>query len=77
MNIDKSKLIPEKTGEIEILNVKLDEKVPIYLEQKGIYPSYHLSKKSWVSIILDDTLTDEKIMQLIDISYENSDKKLK
>ena len=45
MNIDKSKLIPEKTGEIEILNVKLDEKVPIYLEQKGIYPSYHLSKK--------------------------------
>ena len=73
MNIDKSKIIPEEKGEIEILNVKLDDEVEKYLKQKGIYPSYHLSKKSWVSIILDDTLPDEKIMNLVNISFENSD----
>ena len=71
MNIDKSKIIPEKTGEIEVLNVKLDDDVQNYLGLEGIYPSYHLSKKSWVSIILDDTLSDEKIMELVDLSYEN------
>ena len=73
MNIDKSKIIAKETGEIEVLNVKLDDEVEKYLKQKGIYPSYHMNKKNWVSIILDDTLSDEKVMKLIDISFENSD----
>ncbi len=75
MNIDKSKIISKEKGEVEVLNVKLDDEVPKYLEQKGIYPAYHLSKKSWVSIILDDTLSDEKIMKLVDISYGASNVK--
>lgn len=73
MNIDKSKIIPNQNGDIEILNIKLDD--INYQKQKGIYPAYHMNKKSWVSIILDDTLTDEKIMKLLDISYELSDLK--
>ena len=75
MNIDNSKMIPKEKGEIEVLNVKLDDEVPTYLKQKGIYPAYHLSKKSWVSIILDDTLSDTEIMQLINTSYEASNVK--
>lgn len=73
MNIDKSKIVPKQTGEIEILNLKLDD--INYQKYKGIYPAYHMNKKSWVSIILDDTLTDEEIMKLVDISYELSDLK--
>ena len=69
MNIDKSKIISDKAEEIEVLNVKLDDDVQKYLGVKGIYPSYHLSKKSWITIILDDTLSDREIMDLIDISY--------
>lgn len=72
MNIDRSKIIADKTGEIEVLNVKLDDDVSNYLGAKGIYPSYHLSKKSWITIVLDDTLSDKEIMDLIDISYEIS-----
>lgn len=75
MNIDKSKIIPKEKGEIEILNVKLDDEVSTYLKQKGIYPAYHFSKKSWVSIILDDTLSDTEIMHLINTSYEASNVK--
>ena len=71
MNIDRSKLNSNETGEIEVLNVKLDDKVQNYLGVKGIYQSYHLSKKSWISIILDNTLSDEKIMELVDLSYDN------
>ena len=71
MNIDRSKLNSNETGEIEVLNVKLDDKVQNYLGAKGIYQSYHLSKKSWISIILDNTLSDEKIMELVDLSYDN------
>ena len=71
MNIDKSKIIPKEKGEIEILNIKLNNDK--YLKQKGIYPAYHMNKKSWVTIILDDTLKDDEILNLINISYEYSD----
>lgn len=50
------------------IGLRLDNK-------KGIYPEYHLNKKSWVSIILDDTLTDDEIMSLIDMSYQIVDSK--
>ncbi len=72
MNVDKSKIISNKSGNIEILNIKLDDEVEKYLKEEGIYSSYHLSKKNWITIILDDSLSDEKIMSLVDISYEIS-----
>lgn len=72
MNIDKSKVVAKESGEIEILNLKLDSLIGKTLKKKGIYPSYHMSKKSWVSIILDDTLSDKEIMDFIAISFESS-----
>lgn len=73
INVDKSKVIHNLSGEIEILNLKLDNKISEYINQLGIYPAYHMSKKSWVSIILDDTLSDEEIMKMVDISYDLAD----
>lgn len=75
LNVDKSKVINNESGEIEIINVKVDDLVNSYLKEKGIFPAYHMSKKSWITIILDDTCKDEKIMELIDISYEIVNKK--
>lgn len=75
LNVDKSKVINNESGEIEIINVKVDDLVNDYLKEKGIFPAYHMSKKSWITIILDDTCKDEKIMELIDISYELVNKK--
>ena len=72
MNLDKSKIIPNKTGEVEVLNLKLDENVTKALKLNGVYSPYHSSKKNWVSIILDNTLSDEKIMELVDLSYDIS-----
>ena len=74
MNIDRSKIISDKSGEIEVLNVKLGDDIQNYIGIEGIYPSYHLSKKNWISIILDDTLSDKEIMDFVNISYDNSQK---
>ena len=69
MNIDLSK-IDDGSGEVEIINVKLDEnKIPALLKKKGFYKAYHMSKTSWISIILNDTLKDEEIIPLLDESY--------
>ena len=68
MNIDISK-IASGSGSVEILNVKLDEeKIKQLLLKKGFYKAYHMNKKSWISIILNDTLKDEEILVLIDES---------
>ena len=69
MNIDLSKL-DNNSGEVEIINVKLDEnKIQKLLKQKGFYKAYHMSKTDWISIILNDTLKDEEILSLLDESY--------
>lgn len=72
MYIEKNKLIKNSSDYVEILNVKLDQEVEKYLKKEIIYPSYHMSKKNWVSIILDDYLNDEEIFVLIQKSYQNT-----
>ena len=70
MNIDKSK-IANSSGEIEIINLKLDPKdINALLNKKGFYKAYHMNSNSWISIILDDSIKDEEIIDLINKSYD-------
>lgn len=69
MNLDRSKL-EDSSGEIEILNIKLPEdKIKLLLDKKGFYPAYHMNKKYWITISLDETISDKEIFDLISISY--------
>ena len=70
MNVDKSKLDEKSNGEVEIIDIKLEpSEIADLLKLDGFYPAYHMNKKSWISIILNDTVSDIKIMKLIDKSY--------
>ena len=69
MNVDGNKIVDNYSGEIDVLNIKLDGEVDNYKDNIGIYEAYHMNKNNWVSIILDDTLTDDEVINLIDISY--------
>lgn len=70
MNITKEKLGEEDTTEVEIINVKVDsEKIEELIKIKGIYKAYHMNKKYWISIVLDDSLEDDLIMKYIEESY--------
>lgn len=69
MDIDKSK-IDHDSGEIEILDIKVEEKqVETLIKKNGFYQGYHMNKKNWITIILDNTVPDSEIFQLIDESY--------
>ena len=62
--------IAKGTGEVELLNIKLDEdKILQLVKKEGFYKAYHMNKKSWISIILNDTLNNKEIFELIDESY--------
>ena len=61
---------------LNIMNVKVDvSKRDELYEIKGIYPAYHMNHKYWISLILDDTLSDTLIMELVSKSYNLTKKK--
>ena len=51
------------------------ENIENIVDNKLIYPGYHMNKRSWITIKLDDTMEIEKIYRYIDNSYDISIKK--
>lgn len=76
MDITKDKLTKKKADKkvkIEILDLKIDEaEHDQLLKQRGFYPSYHMHRQSWVTIILDGTVADSEIMKLMEVSRQLS-----
>ncbi|WP_415944698.1 MmcQ/YjbR family DNA-binding protein [Megasphaera elsdenii] len=72
MNVKREVLDKDgNTSLIDILNVKIPLAQGDELRQiPGIYPAYHMNHKTWISVVLDETLPDEKILELIDTSYQ-------
>ena len=76
LDVDRGKLQKGKSGVIEVLDIKLNpEEIQELLLQPNFYPAYHMNKKSWITIILDESVSDEVVMDLIDKSYQLSFKK--
>ncbi|MBR1601440.1 MAG: MmcQ/YjbR family DNA-binding protein [Alphaproteobacteria bacterium] len=70
MNIDKSKLDEKRSGEVEIMNIKLSkDKITNLVKQQGFYPAYHMNKKNWITIILNNTLSDDFLLELVEESH--------
>ncbi|MEE0957539.1 MAG: MmcQ/YjbR family DNA-binding protein [Ruminococcus sp.] len=68
--LDKVNKDASSSQKVEVINVKVGD-VKSLLEKKGYYPGYHMNKKCWVSVILDDKVADAEIYQLIDDSYNS------
>lgn len=71
MDIPQKKVGLEGEETIDILDVKCEPDMIVSLSsQKGFFPAYHMNKKHWITIILDGTVADHEIYNLIDMSYE-------
>ena len=58
------------TTKVKILNVKYPaNKILEIIDNKNIFPAYHMNKKHWISIVIDKNIKLETIKELIDISY--------
>ena len=61
---------------IEVMNVKLPpEQIDELVNKKGFYRAYHMNKKYWITFTLDNTIEDNKLKELIEISYGYTIKK--
>ena len=54
------------------LNLKCDPEKAIELREtfQGIQPGYHMSKKHWNTVLLNNDVSNQLLVELIDHSYE-------
>ncbi|MFS8952356.1 MmcQ/YjbR family DNA-binding protein [Streptococcus oralis subsp. tigurinus] len=74
MRIPWGKLEKGREGLVEAVNIKHDQ-VADLLSKKGIYPAFHMNKRYWLSLTLDDTLSDEMVLKLMERSWNLTVKK--
>lgn len=72
MEIPFSKLSKKENGKVMIMNLKNDpNKIQQIIDYKNFFPAYHMNKKYWFSVLLDNRIDFEKLKQRIDESYDS------
>ena len=66
MNININKIVANSNKNEFIIVLRSNKDKDII----NIFPGYHMNKKNWITIILDDSLKDEEVFELIKESYE-------
>lgn len=70
MSIPYKTLGLDKSGKIDVLNVKLNpEVIESLIDKKHFFPAYHMNKKYWISIVLDSDTDLNLVKSLIDESF--------
>ena len=74
MDIPKKKLTHNEADEemVNVMNLKINGPSPEELfKRPGIFPAYHMNHQKWLSVLLNDTLSDEEVMELVNASRES------
>lgn len=70
LTIPREKLGLKSNDLVEIIDLKMPpEEIVKLVDNKKIFPGYHMNKKHWITICLDNTIKDEELFKYIDISY--------
>ncbi len=73
LKISENKLGLESDNQIEIIDLRYEkDKIGNILDNKKVFPGYHMNKKSWITMKLDNSLATSAIYDLIDNSYKLS-----
>lgn len=76
MTIPENKIGIDRGDTIEIINLRYyKDDTQNIIDNKQIFPGYHMNKKSWITIKLEGNMNTKEIYKLIDISYNISLKK--
>ncbi len=81
MEIPRSRLGLAGDGSVNVVNLKISpEMLPSLLQERGVFPAYHMSKTHWVTVALDGSevsASDEMAAFLTEVSFTLTEKKRK
>lgn len=70
LTVSKDKLGLDSKEKVEIIDLKiLPEDIEKIVDNEKYFLGYHMNKKHWFTIILDGSVSIEKIFEFIDMSY--------
>lgn len=73
LTISESKLEIKSDNIIEAIDLRYQkEEIESIVDNRKIFPGYHMNKKSWITIKLDSSLDTKTIFKLIDNSHNLS-----
>ena len=73
MDVPQNRLEFEGDEPVDVMDVKCGSlMVGSLLAQDGFFPAYHMSRGTWISVLLDGTVPDEQIFPLLELSYDNA-----
>ena len=72
MSVDRDKLGLSGEEAVDIINLKIDDPVfkDIITRDPGIMPAYHMNKFHWITVLLDGTVKEDTVLDLLDISFK-------
>lgn len=74
MNIWRGLLTKDAdVGMADVMNLKIDPEQG-RPERDGVFPAYHMNHKSWISVTLDETLSDDAVLALVGVSFRMTEK---
>ena len=70
LSVKGSKIGLETDEVVEVIDLRVPkDKISYILQCNNIYPAYHMNKKSWITIVLDNSINMTDIYEYIDESY--------
>lgn len=70
LTISRKKLGFDSDDTVEIIDLHADSKdIPLIVDNKKYFPGFHMNKKHWITVCLDDSITDDELFEKIDESY--------
>ena len=56
---------------LDVVNLKIDDLFlrDMVIREEGILPAYHMNKLHWITVFLDGSVPEERIYELIDLSF--------
>lgn len=71
MPVGRKKLGLDQAGDVYVVNLKCDPLLlGSMLQEPGFFPAYHMNKTHWISAALDGSAAEEKLLFLLDMSYD-------
>lgn len=71
MNVEREKLGLSGDGMVDIMDVKCEpDMISMMTQINGFLPGYHMNKRNWLTILLDGTVQEAKILDFLDMSYD-------
>ena len=71
MSVEKNKLGLSGSEYVDVINLKIDDMMfrDTLVQQEGILPAYHMNKEHWITVLLDGTVEEARVCDLIDASF--------